>query len=467
MKLRINKLSKIISLLSFSIMIIFFIMFIISKNNTNVANFMVFSVISKINSILFYLLQYFPPNIQSLLLFLSPLVILLCYLLYVVSKSIDLDEEKKIHLSSIFFSLFSITLSSFIINISMGYTIPYTSSIDTFYLSDYRDKEYDLKYFEEYVKYIYEKIDKLSTQVPRDVDGEVIINDIDKLAINNLKNLKDKYYFLDGVYPNHFQSVNYNLVDEGTGFTSSYSHSISILKDLNNIAYLNNLTHELCHLKGIDKESDAVFCTYEAGIYSDNYVSKYAAYFEIFYRLYSLLKLSESEYFYDYDTLVSSKCITNHYTEFCSFNYKEVKEIKYDATRIYLETFNTKETDYYNNINNVLSILNNNYDIEVYDKYYSRVEFNEDIHDKTYIIINSNNEDILDIIKPNKNLFINIKQLKKDSNPLKKTSDLNINYYLKPFNKENYMTKDYKKEYSYSRSIRLFLEKYNYIKDNE
>ncbi|MBR6133674.1 MAG: DUF3810 family protein [Bacilli bacterium] len=461
-----NKISKIIIIISYLIMLVFFIMLLISRHDIKIANYIVFNIISPINSLLFYITQYIPITIKYIFLFITPLLVLLSYILYVLVNKAETVNKL---LSNILFIIFNLLISIFIIKITIFYIIPTSSNIDVFYLTEYKYKEYKEEFFYEYIEYIYNQVDTYSNLIPR-TNNKIELNNINKIAINNLKNIKDKYPFLKGIYPTHYGNISYNQSTQSTGYTSNITFSINIMDDLNPIAELNNITHELCHAKGIDKESDAVFCTYEAGIYSKDIISNYAAYYEVFTRIYEILYFSNNKYLSTYQELINNKCTINNYEEFCNYNYKELKEIKQESNRFYLKTFYLSNIDYKNKIINNLKELNN-YNIRIYDNNYNTIDINN-IPDINYIHIfieiDHNFNKIKEILDSNKELYYQIRQVNSDDIMYRRPSgNLSINRYIKQFAKKSEMSTDYKTENSYSRSIRLLLEKYDYEKRNE
>ncbi len=461
-----NKISKIIITISYLIMLVFFIMLLMSRHDIKAANYIVFNIISPITSLLFYITQYIPITIKYIFLFITPLLILLTYILYVLVNKAEIVNKL---LSSILFTIFNLLISIFIIKITIFYIIPTTSNIDVFYLTDYKYKEYKEEFFNEYVEYIYNQVDTYSDLIPR-TNNKIELNNINKIAINNLKNIKDKYPFLKGVYPTHYGNIPYNQTTTSTGYTSNITFSINIIDDLNPIAELNNITHELCHAKGIDKESDAIFCTYEADIYSKDIISNYAAYYEVFTRIYEILYFANNKYLNTYQELIDNKCINNNYEEFCNYNYKELREIKKESNKFYLKTFYLSNLDYRNKIINNLKELKN-LNIKIYNNNYSLIDI-DNIPDINYIHIfieiDNNYNTIQEILNKNKELYYQIRQVDNQDIMYKRPSGgLSIERYIKQFAKKTELTKDYKTENSYSRSIRLLLEKYDYEKRNK
>ena len=456
-----NRLTKIIITISYIIMFIFFIMSIITRNNPKIANIFVYNIISPINSFLYYIKQYIPVFIKYLVLFITPLIIIFFYISYILINKIDI-KHKNI-LSNIFYLLFNLTISFFIIRVSIFYIIPNTSNIDNIYLQEYINKEYTIEDFNNYVEYIYNKVDTLSNTIPR-TNNKIEIDNITELSINNLKNISDKYKFLKGIYPTHFEEIKYDQLGMGTGFTSNITHSINIISDLNPIAELNNITHELCHIKGIEKESDAVFCTYEAGIYSKDIISNYAAYYEVFTRIHEILYLSNNEYYTKYEELINNKCINNKYEEFCNYNYKEIKEKKHIANKIYLKTYKLYNKEYLSSIIDNIKELSK-YEITIYNQDNNIISINEIANQeyiKVIIDIDNNFNSIQDILINKKELYRNINQTDRENVIYERKGALSIEKYIKPFTRKESLSQEYKIENSYSRSIRLLLEKYDY-----
>ena len=352
----------------------------------------------------------------------------------------------------------------------------YTSLIDRIHMEDKVDKEYG----EEDIVALYDsllnKVMEMSLEFDRDSNGEIIYDkSLEETAIKDLKNISDDYPFLKGLYPKKFDVMTTKDMYSG-GFAMGLTSGFGIAIDYSaaKASLLNTITHELCHTKGIMRENEAVYCSFIAGINSDNKLSQYAAYLEAFLRVdYAYRDVDPEDEFLRVEPLFKL-CMDEHFREICEMypkttngylkgtkklefisypliDYKEhvgeligvISSLQEDGGKIYIDGAEA-DMDY------IFALIKN-------DSYrVVRVEF--DNSNETY-------QKVEEAMKTSGDLFLAIQQFTPNDDEEDKTPEEYLKYYLKGFNNDNiildFINTFITEDYSYSRVVRLLLEYYD------
>ena len=161
-------------------------------------------------------------------------------------------------------------------------------------------------------------------------DGSIIYKDdyVDA-AVNDLKNVSDEFLFLKGYYPRKTHDFSLKERINNNDGTLGYVKSFNVFVDenQNNVALLNTITHEMCHVKGIDRESEAELCSVVANTKSDNKFSRYSGFYNAFYRLKDTLSYMDQSIVRDIEEDFVNLCLKDSYMEACEFYAKNAYEI--------------------------------------------------------------------------------------------------------------------------------------------
>lgn len=134
---------------------------------------------------------------------------------------------------------------------------------------------------------VVDNINKLSSKMKRDSDGDLIKNYSYNECKAALRNISDRFTCLSGYYPSP-KDIYYSDI-----MTQQYLAGIyfpfSMEANYNKLMYISNMPsticHELSHLKGYIRENEANYLSFVACIESDNEFLQYSGYLSVFYYL--------------------------------------------------------------------------------------------------------------------------------------------------------------------------------------
>ena len=191
------------------------------------------------------------------------------------------------------------------------------------------------------------------------VDGAIVYEDkLVDLAVEELKNSSNKYEFLKGKYPNNIGDFSERERKTNYALTLGYTGNAGVVVDsyAHDVEELNTIMHEMCHVKGIIRESEAEYCAFLASIDSNNDKVIYSAYMSAFARTISALEDVNLELSNDVSERFFNLCYEKGYEEICRFNIKNIDFYFDDADVFYgkgykLSTYSSKKTELINFLN--------------------------------------------------------------------------------------------------------------------
>ena len=249
-------------------------------------------------------------------------------------------------------------------------------------------------------------------------------------------------------------------------------YAISMDYSYEKIGLIQTATHELCHMKGLTRENETVFCQVIANSKYDDDVVKYAGYLEAFTRTTYALKLIDFESTKTLSDEVDSLCLTHNYQEICESHRKDINNYIVGTNNIQLKTYLLKDYEnYQNGFIDFITKLVNDYDAKItINKEISLDEFKYSINNNSYEIAlitvkidkNTFNE-LYEDLNNYQNYFYSIYQFdENDEADEKLTKQEYIEKYIKPYDhydKEIFFSSSYASyTYDYERVTRLFLE---------
>ena len=390
--------------------------------------------------------------------------------IYFRSKA-DFDKKYKLYnnLEGTFMVLIIFVVAPLII----GFYCFNNGKLNYMYDNKNVNKEYspnDLLILNDYLK---EKVLYLSSIVERK-DGDVIIDNIEEHAIKDLNNISNKYTFLKGTYPTKYNDLNEEesingYVTEGVTYMADYV--VNVNYGQSSALLLNTIEHELCHTKGISRESEATYCSIVSQVSSDSIESNYSGYLEAFLRTNTALEYVDSDKSIKDADEVLSLCMYKGYNEICENSYREVNEYIEDSDQFKIITYSLKRyIDRKDMLLSVISkakempgfklLLNGKTEIDI-----SEVEsLIKNDNDDWLTIYIDNNKDIFNKIQPslkeNVNNFYSLHQF--DSKEKEPDWNYDAEYFLKPFSNSNdlslVLSGEYTDNFNYERVVRLLLE---------
>ena len=442
------------------------------------ADFYLLYVRNSIAGILFWLFQFIP--VRSSFVVSVLIVFLVSFFIIVSSKKISFENKNRYS---------NLILRCLFIFVFFVMALPLFIDIGSFGL-----KNMELKYFPDKIEKIYtiddlidinvffkDSILKSANEFNR-VNGEIVadINIVDT-SINNLKNISGKYVFLKGIYPKKIAAISkfdhYINGYSTLGVTVRSNVFVDFSRD--KVITLSTLTHELCHVKGIRRESDADFCSIVSGLESNNdSFSSYSAYLDAFERVNYALKSIDYEKAYSIENEVAQLCRLNGYNEICDLYGKDVDEYLFGTNELHLKSYSLK--NYVDNVDEFILMLeklekkygcefiiyNDKEDVVSIDDIRARI--NDNSNEVVTISMNNNKKlfsDIQSFLLKNQHLFLEIIQIDDSYYGIDMTKEEAINYYLKPFNESDFLLlfgDKLDEEYDYYRVTRLLLDYYNY-----
>ncbi len=149
--------------------------------------------------------------------------------------------------------------------------------------SDISDGERLINVYNEVV----DNINKLSTKMKRDSDGDLIKNYSYNECKAALRNISDRFTCLSGYYPSPKEIYYSDIMTQQ--YLAGIYFPFSMEANYNKLMYISNMPsticHELSHLKGYIRENEANYLSFVACIESDNEFLQYSGYLSVFYYL--------------------------------------------------------------------------------------------------------------------------------------------------------------------------------------
>lgn len=305
-------------------------------------------------------------------------------------------------------------------------------------------------------------------------DGAIVFDeDLVDLSISELENSSSKYKYLRGKYPNNVSDFSEKERKTNFDMTLGYTGIGGVVIDsyANDVEEINTIMHEMCHVKGIIRESEAEYCAFLASVDSSDERVVYSSYIAAFARTSSALSDIDEGLANDAEERFLNLCYEKGYEEACRFNIKNIDFYFDDADVFYGRGYKFK--NYGTRKDELFAFLNklDKYDLKVYvdDKNVSLNKISKLIDSGSekllYFSIEITEDefdDIEEILKEYKTFFVagyqndsSIEEEEEDD----RTSEELLEYYLKPFDKTDYsINEDYADEYYYERATRFYLE---------
>ena len=472
-----TKSSKKTLIICLGILLLIGIIFLIGMFNPTFAEFFWFNIRNLFVGLGFKIFQ-FCPWIGA---WHNMLLVLIMWIFIIYAIGIELSKKiefkKKVKIVNKYYSIVFIFMVVIMGPIMIDFTSLNNSKINERYFSDNINEVYDQEDIIQLANYFKNNIFKSVHSFDR-IDGEIVYSeDLTERAVSDLLNISDKYLFLKGMYPNKvsdFFKLERIINNDGTlGYTKGFG--IVVDYNQNNVALINTITHEMCHAKGIFRESEAEFCAYIANASSEDVFSNYSANYNAFYRLVSALSYIDLNISLDVEESFTNLCLSNEYSEACNFYNKQLDVFVEGTDEYELVSHRLRNyKDYSNGFMEMVSHLIRNYDAKIY---VGEKEVNLDYINSG---IRSGSKDILNIkIDANKKKFLELSKFLSNyqkymlafyqtDNDIEEDDFLvgeeALEYYVKPFDLEdrkNLLNDKWVDEYYYERVTRLLLEYYN------
>ena len=352
----------------------------------------------------------------------------------------------------------------------------------------YNNSKINEKYFSENVETVYteEDIIKLtnyyknkvmmySKSFPR-IGGEIVYSEnlIDR-SVTDLKNISSIYPFLKGSYVSNVGDLSTWEREKNNDGTMAYTSLFGVIVDskLDKTIKLNTINHELCHTKGILRESEAEFCAYVSGISSTDKFSQYSAYYNAFYRLTSVVSQINKDKALDIEEDFTKLCLTDEYSEVCNF-YRKDTDAFVEGTDYYMG-YSYRLRNYKNFKDQFMSVLSDfekNFKAEfVIDgmKVTSSYIYNEINNGSTKVleirvpVTDGDFASVSNFVKNNQKYLMAFYQYDVDIEDDSPEGQEALEYYTKSFDMEDYkyvfgFGDEWYDEYYYERVVRLLLE---------
>lgn len=134
---------------------------------------------------------------------------------------------------------------------------------------------------------VVDNINKLSSKMKRDSDGDLIKNYSYNECKAALRNISDRFTCLSGYYPSPKEIYYSDIMTQQ--YLAGIYFPFSMEANYNKLMYISNMPsticHELSHLKGYIRENEANYLSFVACIESDNEFLQYSGYLSVFYYL--------------------------------------------------------------------------------------------------------------------------------------------------------------------------------------
>lgn len=355
-------------------------------------------------------------------------------------------------------------------------------------LSTYNNSKINEKYFSDNVETVYteediinltnyykNKVMSLSKSFPR-IGGEIVYGkDLIEQSSKDLLNVSSTYPFLKGSYITKVGDLSTYEREKNNDGTMAYTSMFGVVVDskLDKTIKLNTINHELCHTKGILRESEAEFCAYVAGISSTDRFSQYSAYYNAFYRLTTVINQIDHEKALDIEEDFTKLCLTDEYSEACNFYSKDINTFV-EGTDAYIG-YSYRLRNYKNHKDafmNILNLLEKNFKAEfIIDdmKVTSGFIYNEISKGSSKVleirisVTDDNFVPVSNFIKNNQKFLMAFYQYDVDIEDELPEGQEALEYYVKPFDMEDYkhvfgFGDAWVDEYYYERVVRLLLE---------
>ena len=417
------------------------------------------------------------PSIGAHLLLVLFLVILFLLVIQVIFENFKKIKYKIALIVSNVISCIVFTILTFLLVLPMGldFSTYNNAKINEKYFSDHVDEVYtedDLLKLTEYYK---NKVMTLSKSFPR-IGGEIVYdkNLVDQ-SIKDLKNISSTYPFLKGSYVTKVGDLSTYEREKNNDGTMAYTSLFGVIVDskLDKTIKFNTINHELCHTKGILRESEAEFCAYVAGINSTDRFSQYSAYYNAFYRLTSAINQIDHEKALDIEEDFTKLCLTDEYSEACNFYSKDVDTFV-EGTDAYMG-YSYRLRNYKNHKDafmNILNLLEKNFKAQfVIDEkvvntgyiYNAISKGSKEVLEIRITVTDDNFVPISNFVKNNQKFLMAFYQYDVDIEDDLPEGQEALEYYLKPFDMDDYkyvfgFGDEWYDEYYYERVVRLLLE---------
>ena len=474
-KVKMNKSTKIVIIVCIVISLLLIFSTIIGFFSIKFSNMFWLYIRNPYNNLLYLIFQYIPfiTNYIYETIVLIIVILTIVYCLFVRKQK----HKIKQNYANIAIKIVTIIIFALLINPCILYYFDtLNNSIISFEKTE-KGKEYTKEDLISLNKYLQKKVMILSSNFERE-NGYINIDskELTNTAISDLNNISKKYPFLKAPYPNKYKDIskeNYiNDNYEEIGITENFI--IKIDNSRNSVEKLNTITHELCHMKGIMRESEAVYCSFQAGINSNNKYSQYAAYMEAFNRVSTVLYYIDSRTADDITDEIESLCLSKNYREMCDIYSKELNKYIYYTDEISILSYKLK--DYKNNEKEFTYLLTKfvdeyNASIFIDEEKISLSEvmtkLNEDSDQRIRITIKNSEKtfnSISSLLIKYKDYFLSITQEINEEDTDYMTEQELIEFYLHPYKANNLLLvifDEYDEQYEYEQVTRLLLNYYD------
>ena len=475
-KVKLNKSTKIVIIVCIVISLLLILSTILGFFSIRFSNMFWLYIRNPYNNLLYLIFQYIP-FITSYIYETIVLIIVILTIIYCLLIRKQKHEVKQKYIN-ITIKIVTIIIFSLLINPFILYCFDTLNNSITSFEKIEKGKEYTKEDLIALNQYLQKKVLTLSSSFERE-NGYINIDskELTNTAILDLNNISKKYPFLKTPYPNKYEDIskeNYiNDNYEDLGITENFI--IKIDNSRNSIEKLNTITHELCHMKGIMRESEAVYCSFQAGINSDNKYSQYAAYMEAFNRVNTVLYYIDSQTADDISDEIESLCFSKNYREMCDIYSKELNKYIYYTDEISILSYKLK--DYKNNEKEFTYLLTKfvdeyNASIFIDEEEISLSEVMKKINkdsDKRIRIAIKNSEKtfnkISNLLIKYQDYFLSITQEINEEETDYMTEQELIEFYLYPYEANNLLLilfDEYDGQYEYEQVTRLLLNYYDY-----
>ena len=410
--------------------------------------------------------------------------IIIAILILIISLLIDLDiiKKEKIfnRIINICVTLILIILIPFLTILAQAFSDRNNPRLNEKYFSLYKDKEYTKKDLIKLTEYYRDKILLYMDKFERNDKGEIIFNeDLGLTAVNSLEKSSRKFNYLQGPFLNRFTIFSEREHKNNTDNTLGYSGAFGIKYDpeFNPISVLSVITHELCHTKGLARESETVFCEVIANTEDDIDEVKYSGYLEGFARaIVALYEVDFNEASIIEDG-ITKYCLTDNYAEICNLYGRNINYYEKGTDHVILVTYTLNlYEDHSKEFFEVLNILVNDFNakITMKDEELSIEELSNKMNDSVYakIVIEVDKEKFNKLqpyLIKYSNTFLGINQESADDEiPVERDENESLSYYLAPYGGIDLFKSPvpnvkggFMDEYNYERVVRLLLEYYS------
>lgn len=465
-KIKLNKLNSILVYFFIGVAVVLGIILLLQFNYADISKSMWLGINSTLNELMYGIMQHLPLLSEfGYYLLMIPYVILFIVNAVLLIKYKD-DLEKKTKLENKLMPFFVVFGLIVVINAYFILSDATHKNINEIYMRDYLYTEYKDEDVQNLVDYFKNRIITYAESLNRK-DGQIELEKTPyDMAVEDLKNISFKYEFLKGNYPTKIRSLSsFDLVTSGypVGLTYNFTVGIddAVLTDLEKIF---TLAHELCHVKGIVRESDADYCAFLAGFNSNNDVSKYSMFVSLLPNL--LYVMQDKEAAKKVEDELGAVCLESGYYEICNLYFKDLYRFTSGSDTLVLQTYSLSVyKDKKEELKQYLLGLKNRFNVSIMDSSNNSLSI-----DDANKLIDEGTEVSLKITgsinKDSYNKNISYLQTMADYFPhlyLSNSKDKPVEYpgynYLKTFPVGNYSTLTEKDpEYSYDRAVRNILE---------